>query len=135
MINLDEHDTVSLGSDRSFGLVFAAVFSAIAVWPVLAGNELYWWALAIAVGFLALALMFPRVLAPLNRAWFRFGLLLGRIISPVVMAIIFFAAVVPTALVVKLVRKDLLRLKRNPQAETYWIERDESVSGSMRDQF
>ncbi len=135
MINLDEHDTVSLGSDRSFGLVFAAVFSAIAVWPVLAGNELYWWALAIAVGFLALALMFPRVLAPLNRAWFRFGLLLGRIISPVVMAIIFFAAVVPTALVVKLARKDLLRLKRNPQAETYWIERDESVSGSMRDQF
>ena len=135
MINLDEHDTVNLGSDRSFGLVFAAVFSAIAVWPVLAGNELYWWALAIAVGFLAPALMFPRVLAPLNRAWFRFGLLLGRIISPVVMAIIFFAAVVPTALVVKLARKDLLRLKRNPQAETYWIERDESVSGSMRDQF
>lgn len=135
MINLDEHDAISMGSNRSFGLVFAAVFSAVAVWPVLAGNELYWWALAIAAGFLATALLIPQVLAPANRLWFRFGLLLGRIISPVVMAVIFFCAVVPTALVFKLARKDLLRLKRNPQAQTYWIKRDESVSGSMRDQF
>lgn len=124
-----------MGSERNFGLVFAVVFFAIALWPLLAGNQMHWWALAIAGMFLATALLIPRLLEPLNRLWFRFGLLLGRIIAPVVMALIFFGAVVPTALCVKLARKDLLRLKRNPQAETYWIERDDAVSGSMRDQF
>ena len=135
MINLNEHDAAAMGSERNFGLVFAAVFSTIAVWPLLAGNELRWWALAIAFVFLLTALLIPRVLAPLNRIWFRFGLLLGRIAGPVVMALIFFGAVVPTALVMKLRRKDLLRLKRNRDADTYWIKRDDSVAGSMHDQF
>ncbi len=135
MINTEEHDAVTMGSERNFGLVFAVVFSVVAVWPLLAGRELRLWALAIALVFLLTALLIPRTLAPLNRLWFRFGLLLGRIVGPVVMALIFFAAVVPTALVVKLARKDLLRLKRNRDVATYWIKRDDSVAGSMRDQF
>lgn len=132
---MDEHDAATMGSERNFGLVFAVVFSVIAVWPLLAGNQLRWWALAVAFVFLITALLIPRVLVPLNRMWFRFGLLLGRMVGPVVMALIFFGAVVPTALVIKLCRKDLLRLKRSPDVNTYWIRRDNSVAGSMRDQF
>ncbi len=135
VINLDEHDAAAMGSERSFGLVFAAVFAAVGSWPLLTGSELRWWALAIAFVFVLAALLIPRILVPLNRIWFRIGLLLGRIAGPVVMALIFFGAVVPTALVMKLRRKDLLRLKPDRDADTYWIKRDDSVAGSMHDQF
>lgn len=135
MLDVNEHDVVTVGSERSFGLVFATVFAIIGLWPVIAGADPRWWALAVSLTFVITALLIPAVLAPVNRIWFKFGLLLGRIVGPVVMALIFFVAVTPTALIFKLRRKDLLHLARQPDAKSYWITRDETVAGSMRDQF
>lgn len=115
---------VAQGSERGFGLVFAVVFAIIGVWPLLAGAGVRIWSLIIAAGFLAAAFFAPRLLAPLNRLWFKFGILLGRIVSPVVMAIIFYVAVLPTGLVMRALGKDLLRLRFDPEAKSYWIRRD-----------
>ena len=135
MISFDEHDAVSVGSERSFGLVFAAVFAILAAWPLIHGAGPRWWAIVVALGFAVAGFLAPAVLRPLNILWFRFGLLLGRIVGPVVMALIFFVAVTPTALIFKLLGKDPLRLKADANAKSYWIDRDETLYGSMRDQF
>ncbi|MEO9827677.1 MAG: SxtJ family membrane protein [Paracoccaceae bacterium] len=135
MINFDEHDAVSAGSERSFGLVFSAVFAIVALWPLIDGSGLRWWALAVALGFAVAGFLAPAVLRPLNMLWFRFGLLLGRILGPVVMGLIFFVAVTPTALIFRLLGKDPLRLQADENAKSYWIERDDKLHGSMRDQF
>lgn len=112
------------GSERSFGIVFACVFALLGLVPWVLGHGLRLWALIVAVLFLAAAFLAPRLLAPLNRLWFKFGLLLHHIVNPIVMALIFFGAVLPTALMVRLFGKDLLRLKRDDAAQSYWIERD-----------
>jgi predicted membrane metal-binding protein len=135
VIDIDEHDAVSVGSERSFGIVFSVVFALIGLWPLIHGAQPRWWAIAVAAVFLAAGLLFPLVLKPLNIIWFKFGMLLGRIVGPIVMGLIFFIAVTPTALIFKLRRKDLLKLAQDPDARTYWIARDETMSGSMRDQF
>ena len=124
------------GSPRSFGLVFATVFGLVGLWPVLHGAPIRLWALVIALGFAAAAVVRPNVFAQANALWFRLGLLLGRIITPVVMSLVFFVGVVPTAFVMRLVGKDPLRLKRAPNASTYWIPRQPSDRpSSMRNQF
>lgn len=115
---------VAMGSERSFGIVFACVFALIGFVPWLLGHGWRPWALIVAAVFLAVALVYPRLLAPLNYVWFKFGLLLHHIVNPVIMALIFFGAVLPTALMVRAFGKDLLRLKRDPQAKSYWIERE-----------
>ena len=135
MIDIEEHDAVTVGSERGFGMVFGAVFAIVAAWPLLNGETPRWWALAVAAGFVAAGFFTPRILRPLNRLWFRFGLLLGRIVGPLVMGLIFFMAVTPTALIFKLLGKDPLRLKSNASSQSYWIDRDETRSGSMQDQF
>jgi hypothetical protein len=126
-----------VGSNRSFGIVFAVVFGIIALWPVLSGNMPRLWAGIVAAAFLLAALVAPRLLLPLNRAWFYVGLALHRVINPVVMGIIYFGTVVPVGLILKLRGKDLLRLKRDPEAQSYWIDRDPPgpPSGSMTKQF
>lgn len=111
------------GSDRAFGLVFAAVFAIIGCWPLLKSGPVRLWSLALAVVFLALAVAVPRVLAPLNKVWLRFGLLLGRIVSPIVLFLVYVVAVVPTALLMRLSGKDPLRRSFDPAASTYWIPR------------
>jgi hypothetical protein len=115
---------VTMGSERSFGIVFACVFALIGCVPWLLGHGWRLWALAIAAIFLAVALIYPRLLTPLNYVWFKFGLALHHIVNPIIMGLIFFGAVLPTGLMVRLFGKDLLRLKRDPQATSYWIERD-----------
>jgi len=117
------HDSVKGSSDRSFGIVFAAVFTIIALWPLLAGAEIREWSLAIAVAFAGVALLRPGLLAPLNRLWFRFGLLLNRVVSPVVMALLFYLIITPFALGMRLAGKDPLRLKYDPKVPSYWIPR------------
>jgi len=114
---------VKAGSDRSFGLVFAAFFAIIGFWPLVGGGEIRLWAVALAVVFLVLALTVPHVLAVPNRLWIRFGLLLSRIVNPVIMGLVFFLAVTPTAAILKLTGKDPLRLKLDREAKSYWIER------------
>ncbi len=116
-------DDVAGGSDRAFGLVFAVVFAVIALYPLLAGNPPRLWSLVIAAAFAAVALLRAGLLAPLNRLWTRFGLLLHRIVSPLVLGFMYFAVLTPTGLLLRLFGKDLLALKHDPAAQSYWILR------------
>lgn len=139
-----EHVAIEMGSDRSFGVVFALVFLVVALWPereALLGGKfalegVRWWSVGVSGVFLGLGLAAPRVLRPLNRLWFRLGLLLGRVVAPIVMAVVYFGTVTPTGLILRLLGKDLLRLRRDPEADTYWVTRDpEAPRGSMRNPF
>jgi len=124
-------------SDRAFGLVFAAFFLIVALLPLWSGRGVRLWSLGVAALFLALALTIPAVLAPLNRAWTAFGNLLHRIVSPVALAILFYLVVAPTGLVMRLLGKDPLRLKLDPAARSYWLERKPPgpSADSLKDQF
>jgi Saxitoxin biosynthesis operon protein SxtJ len=131
------HRKVAAGSDRSFGLVFAAFFALVAFLPAIHGAPVRWWAIVVAGAFVAIALIVPRVLHPLNRLWFALGLLLHHVVNPVVMALMFYGAILPMALLLRALGKDLLRLKRDPQAASYWIAREPPAPapGSMSKQF
>jgi hypothetical protein len=134
----ESHSEIKIGSERSFGLTFAAVFLVLAVWPwVFHGGRVRIIPALIAVIFLAVTLIYPPVLAPLNRLWFKFGLALAKITGPIVMLIVFVLAIIPTAVLKRRFGKDALRLKREPNASTYWIERPESdpSAHSMKRQF
>jgi hypothetical protein len=126
-----------ISSERNFGLVFAAVFALISVTPLLHGHAARVWSLPIAVVFLVTAVLWPRVLAPLNRFWFLLGLALGKVVTPVMMSVLFFVVVTPIALLMRIAGKDPLQLKRDPSAETYWVERPRPSppAGSYKDQF
>jgi hypothetical protein len=128
---------VVVGSNRTFGVVFAVVFAIIALWPMFSGATPRLWAAAIAGVLLAAAFLAPTLLSPLNRAWFHVGLGLHRVINPIVMAIIYYGTVVPVGLILRARGKDILRLKRDPNAKSYWIERDPPgpPRGSMTKQF
>jgi hypothetical protein len=115
---------IRASSNRNFGLVFAAVFLLIALRPLWSGGAIRIWVLAVAVSFLALALIRPVVLQPVNRIWFRIGLLLGRIVNPIVMSVLFFVVMIPTGLLLRMMGKDLLRLEKHAVASTYWIPKD-----------
>lgn len=110
-------------SDRSLGIVFCVVFSLIGLWPVLDGNPPRWWSFGIAAAFLGAGLWIPRVLSPLNRVWLRFGLLLHRIVNPMIMGLLFYVCVTPMGLVLRLLGKDPLRKRFDPKVDSYWIER------------
>ena len=116
-------ESIQPSSNRSFGFVFAAVFALIGAFPLLSGDSVRAWSLAIAITFLVAALALPSVLTGLNRIWLRFGLLLHRIVSPVVLGIMFFLVVTPTGLLMRLLGKDPLRLRYEETASTYWIDR------------
>lgn len=120
--------TSKIGSstDRSFGLVFAVFFLMLALWPLLHQHEMRLWALVIAAIFLLLALAIPKLLAPLNRMWTSFGMLLHRIVSPLALGILFYGVVMPTGLLMRLFGKDLLRLRLDKSANSYWIQRSPS---------
>lgn len=138
MSESDSHAEVKVGSERSFGFVFGAVFTVIALLPAVSGDgEIRVWALAVGATFAGLALAWPKILRPLNLVWFKFGMLLGRIIAPIVMALVFFIAVTPVALVMRLLGKDPLKKKPDPTVASYWIKRDgdEMPMGSMKNQF
>lgn len=132
-----EHRKTAIGSEKSFGLVFGVVFLLISLTPLLRGAAPRWWALILATVFAVLAFWAPALLAPLNRVWFRFGLLLHRIVNPLIMALLYFGAVVPIGLILRAQGKDLLRLKRDRAAPSYWIARDPAgpARGSMSKQF
>jgi hypothetical protein len=125
------------GSDRSFGFVFAGVFLVIAVYPLFFGQAFRAWSLGVALVFAIVALIAPSILGPLNRAWARFGLLLHTIVSPVALALMFFVVITPMALIMRVLGKDLLRLRWDRDATTYWIEREPPgpAPESLRDQF
>ena len=126
-------DEIKISSNRSFGIVFFVVFLLIALYPLLEGNDLRIWSLIISFIFLALGLINSKILTPLNRLWFKFGLLLGKFISPLIMGIIFFVVVTPIGIMMRLFKKDLLNLKYNKK-ESYWIEKSGPKS-KMKNQF
>ena len=126
-------DDIKVSSNRSFGIVFFIVFLLIATYPLLKGNDLRIWSLLISFGFLILGLINSKILSPLNKLWFKFGLILGKIISPLIMGIIFFVVVTPIGVVMRILKKDLLNLKYNKK-ETYWIEKTGPKS-KMKNQF
>jgi hypothetical protein len=129
-------DERALGpSDRSFGLTFAGIFLVIALLPLWRGAPPRLWLLAVAAACAIMALVQPRVLAPANRAWLRLGLLMHRVVNPVVMAVLFYAVVTPFGRVMRLFRVTFVRrLRPDPGASTYWIPREETRS-SMEQQF
>jgi hypothetical protein len=116
-------DSAQAGPNRSFGFLFAGIFALIGLLPLIFGGVPRLWAIVLAGVFLLAALVFPGVLAPLNRLWMRFGLLLHRIVSPVVLGIMFFGVITPIGLVMRLFGKDPLRLRLDKAADSYWIER------------
>ena len=122
-----------ISSNRSFGILFSILFAIIAFWPIINGNPLRLWLIPVSVIFLVLGLLNSKLLNPLNVVWVKFGELLGRIIAPIVMAIIYFIIITPIGLFMRLIRKDLLNLKFS-KANTYWIKREKKIS-SMKKQF
>ena len=137
MSELKGYSQIGIGTDRNFGIVFGVVFAIIGAWPLKDGGAPRLWALAIAAVFLAVALTGPRLLHPFNLLWFKFGMWLGSMVAPIVMSLLFFLVVTPTGMIVRAMGKDLLRLKIDKGAESYWIERDEETDpmGSMKNQF
>ena len=124
---------IKLPSNRNFGIVFFIVFLIIALWPLLKQNEIRIWSLIISFIFFILGLINSKLLTPFNKLWFKFGIFLGNIISPIVMGIVFFLVVTPTGLIMRFLRKDILKLKNNNK-DSYWIDKD-NTSSSMRNQF
>lgn len=128
---------VQIGSERSFGIVFFIVFGVVGLWPLKGGGDVRPWALGVALAFLAAALVAPRVLRPLNLLWFKFGMLLHHVVTPVVMGLLFFVTVTPVGLLMRATGKDPMRLKRDPAAATYWLRRDPPgpAPETMKNQF
>lgn len=126
-----------MGSDRSFGVVFAIVFALVGLAPLRHGLEPRLWAAVLAAAFLLVSLIYPKALKPLNKAWFLLGLALHQVVTPVVMGLMFFVTVTPIAMIMRAVGKDPLALHRDEGVASYWIDRvPPGPSGeSMRRQF
>ena len=124
---------VKISSNRSFGIVFFVVFLIIALYPLLNNESIRIWSIIISLVFLILGLINSKVLNPLNKLWFKFGILLGKIISPLIMGLIFFLVVTPIGILMRILGKDLLNLKYNAN-KSYWIEKNEPKS-KMKNQF
>jgi hypothetical protein len=130
-------EKIVTGADRSFGLVMTVALAAVTALNAWHSGKLWPWTGGLAALFVAAALLRPSVLHPLNLVWLRFGLLLHKVVNPVVMALLFYGTVLPTGLIMRLMGKDLLRLKRQPDADSYWIVRRPPGPSpeTMRDQF
>tara|TARA_B100000700_G_scaffold280045_1_gene329564 strand:+ start:584 stop:970 length:387 start_codon:yes stop_codon:yes gene_type:complete len=126
-------EKIKMSSNKSFGIVFFVVFLLIATYPILKNEDIRLWSLVISIIFLVLGLLNSKILKPLNKIWFKFGLFLGKIISPIIMGFIFFFVVTPIGILMRFFRKDLLHLKFNKN-ETYWIEKN-GYKSKMKDQF
>ena len=124
---------IKISSNRSFGIVFFALFLLIALYPLTYSGEIRIWSTIISLIFLFLGLVNSKILTPLNKLWFKFGIFLGKIVSPLVMGVIFFLVVTPIAFLMRLLNKDLLNLKFNNE-NTYWIKKTGPKS-KMKNQF
>ena len=125
---------IKVNSNRSFGIVFFFVFLIISLWPLTNENPLRVWSIFVAIIFLILGLMNSKFLTPLNILWFKFGKLLGYIVSPIVMGFVFFVVITPTGLIMKIIGKDLLNNKYNNKIKSYWINRGK-LKSTMKQQF
>ena len=135
--NYTRNEIVTGASDRSFGIVMTAAFTLMSLLNWCHQGRAWRWTIGIAAVFLAVTLFRPGALKPLNRLWLKFGMLLHKVVNPIVMALVFFGTVLPTGLVMRMLGKDPLRLERQPNVDSYWIERcpPGPTSESMKDQF
>ena len=127
-------NSVKISSNRSFGFLFFVVFIAISLWPLKSQEDLRLWALILSLIFLLLGILNSRFLTPLNKLWYKFGIFLGSIASPIVMGIVFFMVVTPIGLIMRFLGKDLLRVNKNKIVSTYWINREKQKT-TMKKQF
>jgi saxitoxin biosynthesis operon SxtJ-like protein len=134
-LSADENNTP--GSDRQFGIVIAAAFALLSLLNLWRSGGWWHWTLTIAALFATAAIFVPNALRPLNLVWFKFGMLLHRMINPAIMALLYYVSVTPTGLIMRVLGKDLLRLKLDRNAETYWIAREPPgpAPETMKDQF
>ena len=128
------HIPTEKSSPKSFGIVFSTVFLVFALYPLTNSEDIRLWAIIISAIFLLLAFVTPQVLALPNKLWFKFGLLIGSIVAPIVMAFVYFVTVLPTGLIMRFLGKDLLKQKLDKNAKSYWFKRSEQM-GSMKNQF
>ncbi len=126
-------DDIKISSNRSFGIIFFIVFILVALYPLIYSGEIRIWSIVLSLIFLTLGLLNSIILTPLNKIWFKFGIILGKIISPIIMGVIFFLVVTPIGLLMRLLGKDLLNLKYNKN-KSYWIEKNGPKS-KMKNQF
>ena len=124
-------------SERSFGLIFTGIFLIVGVFPLITGGSYRQWALIVAAMFAVPALLLPAILAPLNRLWVKFGLLMHTIVNPILMGLVFFIAVLPTGLILRLLGKDPMHRKFDASKQSYWVnrEKDSLSKESFKDQF
>ena len=133
-MKLVDSDKIKISSNRSFGLLFFVVFLIVSLWPLTHEGSIRIWSVIISAVFLILGLINSKLLTPLNLLWFKFGMILGAIVSPIVMGIVFFLVVTPIGLALSIMGKDLLNKKYNKKKETYWIKRETPI-GTMKRQF
>jgi hypothetical protein len=124
---------LKLPTNKNFGIVFFVVFLIIGLWPLLAKSEIRYWSILVSIIFLFLGFKNSKLLNPFNKLWFKFGILLGKIVSPVIMGIIFFIVVTPIGLLMKVLKKDLLNFRYNSK-KSYWVEKTGPKS-KMKNQF
>ncbi|MDA7437904.1 SxtJ family membrane protein [Candidatus Pseudothioglobus singularis] len=134
MLEKNNNTDITQGTEKSFGIIFSIVFLIVALYPLLTSAGLRIWALVVSIIFLLLAFLAPKILVLPNKLWFKFGLLIGSIVAPIVMAFVYFVTVLPTGLIMRLLGKDLLKQKLDKNAKSYWVKRDEPM-GSMKNQF
>ncbi len=130
-------NNTTLPSERSFGIVFTLVFMIIGLWPLLYSNQIRLWAISCGAIILVISVIYPKILRMPNYYWFKFGLLLHKIISPIIMGLIFFCVVTPTGLLMRLIKGDLIHQHYDKNLESYWISRDKSTHPiqPMKNQF
>ena len=128
-----EDKKIKIGSNRSFGIVFSIVFLIIALYPLINDDNIRIWSILLSLIFFILGLLNSKILSPLNRIWFKFGIILGGIVSPIIMGLVFFLVITPISLILRLFKKDTLNLKKN-DSMTYWIKKLDKKS-KMKNQF
>ena len=126
-------NNIKISSNRSFGIVFFLFFLIVSIFPLFKDGNIRIWSFILSLIFLILGLINSEFLTPLNQLWFKVGLLLGKLISPIVMGLVFFIVVTPTGLIMKLLKKDILKLRKN-SSKTYWVERPK-IKSEMKNQF
>jgi hypothetical protein len=124
--NLTRFEATPTASERQFGIVFAVVFAVVACWPLRTGGAVRWWAAAISAAFLAAAFLWPSLLAPANRLWTRFGLLLHRVTSPVILGLLFYGVVTPIGVIARRMGGISIRTRRDPAEPSYWVPANSS---------
>ena len=134
MSKIMNNDKLQMSSNKSFGIVFFVFFLIISLFPLFKDGNIRIWAMVLAIIFLILGLLNSTILNPLNKIWIKFGILLGTIISPIVMGIVFFVVVTPTSLIMRILGKNLLGLKKDNTKRSYWLERL-SIKSKMKNQF